>query len=296
VKLIALLLGLLVEHSATHGLRLRELRWFDPLFDFGLARAKAFGPGAALWVLLLVVIAAVAPVLVISLFLAGASILWDLPYLLFAVLLLFVCLGPRDLAAEVSDYCTALEARDRESAQRVLTELAESAQAHPAEPEIVEDAVFVQGMNRIFAVIFWFVLLGPVGAWLFRVVDLLRRRAAFESTRDAALAVAALPAAERLHGVLAWIPARLAALGYALGGSFDDAMNGWRNVEIRAGLPLHRTNVLVVAAVGRSAMAGMLRQPANSSASARNSLRLVIRTLFIWLTVIALMTLFGWAV
>src|SRR5690606_39884655 len=46
----------------------------------------------------------------------------------------------------------------------------------------------------------------PVGAWLFRVSDLLRRRAAFESTREHAVDRAALPAAESIHAVLAWIP------------------------------------------------------------------------------------------
>jgi membrane protein required for beta-lactamase induction len=296
MKLIALLLGLVLEHSVTRGLRLRELRWFDPFFDFGLARTKALGPAAASAALAFAVIAAAIPVLIISVFLASASILWDLPYLLFAVLVLFLCLGPRDLAAEVSDYCAALDSGDADSAQRILTELSEATQSSASAPEIVEDAVFVQAMSRVFGVIFWFVVLGPVGAWLFRAADLLRRRAAFESARDPALATAALPAAERVHAVLAWVPARLAALGYALGGSFDDAMNGWRNVEIAAGVPLHRGNVLVITAVGRSAMTGALRQPANSAAAARHSLRLVMRTLFIWLTVIALMTLFGWAV
>ena len=42
-------------------------------------------------------------------------------------------------------------------------------------------------------------------------------------------------------------------------------------------------------------MTGALSEPANSSAAARNSMRIVHRTVFVWVTVIAVMTLFGWA-
>jgi AmpE protein len=296
VKLIALILGLVLERTATRGLRLRELRWFDAYFDFGLERVRALGRAAAPPILLLLLGMAVAPVLAISVVLAGTAIPWDLPYLLFAVFIVFVCLGPRDLASEIEEYCTALDEGDYEKASRVLTELSEAAHTSSVDAELVEDVVFAQATNRVFGVTFWFIVFGPVGAWLFRVSDLLRRRTAFESARDARLSATAKPAAEALHGVLAWIPARLAALGYALSGSFDDAVNGWRSLEFDPGTGLYRSNVRLTATVGRAAMTGFLQQPANSAAAARNSLRLVTRTLFIWVTVIALMTLFGWAV
>jgi len=144
--------------------------------------------------------------------------------------------------------------------------------------------------------VFWFVVLGPVGAWLFRVSDLLRRRAAFESAREHAVDRAALPAAESIHAALAWIPARLAALGYALAGSFDEAWNAWRSFGAREPSSLRASNDRLVAAVGKAAMSGFLEQPANSGAAARNAMRIVVRTLFIWITVVALMTIFGWAV
>jgi membrane protein required for beta-lactamase induction len=61
-------------------------------------------------------------------------------------------------------------------------------------------------------------------------------------------------------------------------------------------VPFHRSNDEVVACVGKAAMTGFLEETPNSSAAARNAMRLVTRTLFIWITVIAVMTLFGWAV
>lgn len=296
MKLIALMLSLALEHVATRRLKLRELRWFDPYFDFALAHAQRLRRRGAVLVLAAALIVATVPVLWISLVLAETFIPWDLPYLLFAVLIVFLCLGPRDVGSEVDDYCEALAAGDHDAAQRVMTELSESRHASPRDVEAVEEAIFVQATNRIFGVAFWFVVLGPVGAWLFRVSDLLRRRAAFESSRDHAAGSVALPAAESIHGLLAWLPARLAALGYALAGSFDHALHAWRGGGRSEPEPLHAGNDRLVAAVGKAAMAGFLEQPANSGAAARNAMRVVMRTLFIWLTVVALMTIFGWAV
>jgi AmpE protein len=125
---------------------------------------------------------------------------------------------------------------------------------------------------------------------------MLRRRAAFEAAREGVSENSARTAVELVHGALAWIPARLTALGYALGGSFDDALNSWRTLSLRDKASLHDGNERIAAAVGKAAMTGFLEQPANSSAAARNALRLVTRTVFIWVTVIALMTIFGWAV
>jgi membrane protein required for beta-lactamase induction len=296
MKLIALILSLALEHVATRRLKLLELRFFDPYFDFGLAQVRRLSPGLAAIVLAAFLTLAIAPVFWISRVLEETFVPWDLPYLAFAVLIVFLCLGPRDLGSEVDDYCAALDAGDSHEARRVMTELSESRHASPRDVDVVEEAIFVQATNRIFGVAFWFIVLGPVGAWLFRVSDLLRRRAAFESARDYGVAKAGLPAAERVHGVLAWVPARLAALGYALAGSFDDAVNGWRNFAPAAGKPFHVNTERLTAVVGKAAMTGFLERPANSSAAARNALRLVMRTLFIWITVIALMTIFGWAV
>ncbi|MGI9257375.1 MAG: regulatory signaling modulator protein AmpE [Gammaproteobacteria bacterium] len=295
MKLIALILGLGLEHLATHLLHLRELHWFDAYFDFALERLKRLNALFAYAAIILIIALPLIPVLWASIALRGTAI-WDLPYLLFAVLVVFFCLGPRDLGTEVDEYCSALSAGDSERSEEVLTELCEGDHSGSSDIDAVEDAIFVQATNRIFGVVFWFVLLGPVGAWLFRVSDLFRHRAAYESSRNPDATMTVLSAVETVHGILVWIPARLAVVGYALSGSFDDAFNCWRSYELRTDLPFHRSNDEVVACVGKAAMTGSLEEPPNSSAAARNAMRLVTRTLFIWVTVIAVMTLFGWAV
>lgn len=303
MKLIALILGLVLERIATELLHLRELRWFDRYYDYGLHyanRCRGWAVHAA--IVVLVALPAI-PVLLVSVALRGedaylqvTEISWDLPYLLFAVLVVFLCLGPRDLGNEVDEYCRALDAGDEPAARRVLVELAETEHSDPGDTEIVEEAVFIQATNRIFGVVFWFVVLGPVGAWLYRIGDLLHRRTAFESNRDPELEIRVRPAVEALYGVLKWIPARLAALGYALTGNFDEALDSWRGVGRDAEAPFRTANDELVARVGRASMTGTLDKPSNTSAAARGAMRLVTRTLFLWVTILALMTIFGWAV
>ena len=62
------------------------------------------------------------------------------------------------------------------------------------------------------------------------------------------------------------------------------------------GTPIDKNNDALTAQVGKAAMVGALEQPTNSSARAGNAMVLVTRTLFLWMTLLALMTIAGWAV
>ena len=296
MKLIALILGLGLERLATRLLHLRELRWFDPYFDIGMARLRDANVLIIYLGSVILLLVPAIPVYWASGALIGTGILWDLPYLLFAVLVVFFCLGPRDLASEVEEYCEALASSDDAWAERVLTELCEVEHSGADDIDAVEEAIFVQATNRFFGVMFWFIALGPVGAWLFRLSDLLRRRVAFVAGRDPDSVRLTLPAVENIHGALVWIPARLAVVGYALSGNFDDAFNRWRSYELKSDLPFHRSNDEVVACVGKAAMTGSMIDETDPGAAARRAMQLVNRTLFVWVTVLSVMTLYGWAV
>jgi AmpE protein len=161
----------------------------------------------------------------------------------------------------------------------------------------------VQANNRLFAVIFWFVALGPLGplgAWAYRVTDLIRRGAVFSATREQqpdSAAAMLRDAAVLLHGWLAWVPARLTALGYAAAGHFDAALMAWRAPQEQAelGLPAYNENLLARVGVAALALAEdddeTLAQRGVRGATAAN--RLVFRLLLIWAVVIAAMTLYG---
>lgn len=293
MKLIALLLGLTLERLATHLLHLRELRWFDSYFDVGALRMGDWPKPVATVAALCVLALPVLPVLFISI--AFQDVLRDVLYFAFAVVVLLFSLGPRDLATETEELARALEAEDEEASERIAVELLEGRMqgATPSSSELAA-GVFVQATNRLFGVVFWFIVFGPVGAWAFRVSDLFRRRIVFEATRGGA-SVRYSRLIEEIHGVLSFVPARLAALGYALSGSYDHAVDRWREFQSEPGTPFFQVNDAIAAAVGCGAL-GEERLRGEAADAARGALQLVRRTLFIWLTVIALMTLFGWAV
>ncbi len=300
MNLIALFLGLILERTLTSALELREPRLLDPYFD-RLLKAMDSNPGLLSYLIASAgIIAPVLPVIYVAQ--AFGDGLLGLPYVLFASLVLVVSLGPRDLGQEVREYISAAEAGDGPAAERLAKEILESdpPTARGGRVRAVEEAILVQANNRVFGVIFWFMVLGPAGALLFRVADLFRRRAVFEGGRSA-LSGAGEPQSlyvlNSLFGTLAWLPARLLAIGYAIAGSFEDAVADWRAYYDDCSESFFQINEEVVCAAGM----GALRSGSNGAAAgepavaAAASLRLVNRTLVVWLTAISILTLLGFA-
>ena len=231
MHLIALLIGLVVERLATQLFHLRRFRWLDRIIDVGFRQAGRLPNWPSLIPIILIAVLLVVPVVAIV-FLLGDYLL-GFPYLLLGVVVLFFSLGPQDIGEDVNEYCKAIEDGDDERIQQTAKAIIESDVPDDALKRIhkVEEAVCVQANNRLFAVIFWFVLLGPLGAWAYRVTDLIRRRAVFAAARDESSSgtVERLrDAAVMLHGWMAWVPARLTAIGYAAAGNFDPALCAWR--------------------------------------------------------------------
>lgn len=230
----------------------------------------------------------------------GDTLWFGFPYLLLAIIVLFFSLGPKDIGDDVAEYCRAIEEDDAERIAETAKSLIESDVPASAieRTRKVEESVCVQANNRLFAVVFWFVLLGPVGAWAYRVIDLIRRRAVFNGLRnDDSADNAVLAAAEMVHGWLAWIPARLTAIGYAMAGSFDGALSAWRKASDGERLPQHQHSEQLLARVGVGALALQDIEgesiPERGVRGAKAANGLVIRLFIIWAAVISLMTLYG---
>lgn len=303
MNLLALLIGLFIERLATQLFHLRQLRWLDRVIDWGFRQATRL-PG---WPAIIPV-AVLAFLMVLPVFLViveAGDTLYGFPYVILAVIVLFFSLGPKDIGEQVQEYCDAVRAEDADAVHKTAKSLLE--REVPDDPgersRAVEAAVCVQANNRLFAVIFWFIVLGPLGAWAYRVTDLIRRRAVFNVGRgdsDGVPLEAIARAAGNLHGWVAWIPARLTALGYALAGSFDAGIGAWRAHETEKGTPPGEQNERLLAQVGGASLAlADLSDETSPQRGVRGALaakRLVLRLLGIWAFVIAAMTLYGWSV
>ena len=309
MNLIALLIGLVIERLATQIFHWRRMRWMDRLIDLGFARAAALKNWPPLVSVILVSMVLALPVLIVSV--ALSDTLLGFPYLFLAIVVLFFSLGPNDIGEDIILYCDALEEGDDERMQQTARTLVENELPEDELERIrcVESAVFVQANNRLFAVVFWFMALGffgpfgPLGAWLYRVTDLVRRRAVFSAGRSEEeddFLHALRDAAVVLHGWLAWIPARLTAIGYGIAGHLDAALGAWRRPEDAPEMTGPESSEELLARVGVASLA--LPDPVGENLTERAILgahaanRLVFRLLFVWAAVIAGMTLYGWSV
>jgi AmpE protein len=293
MNFLALLLGLAVERLLTNLFHLREFHWLDPLFDWFFNRYGSGDRSITLLATLVALLIAIAPVALVYFGLQDRFA--HIPLFVFSIFVLLFCLGPRDLGEEVSDYRQAIEVDDIDEIQSLATELLENGDAQVSAPPDIEKAVYAQANNRIFGVVFWFAVLGPVGAWLFRALDLLRRRAvvyyeaheAGSDTEETSMVSTAI----LLHRIFAWLPARLLMAGYAMAGSYDAAVSIWRRATETDGF-IFTNDSQLLGEVGQAAAPQDAGQ--DVSERAQVAIDLVVRTLWmIWCPVLALLTLYG---
>ena len=307
MHLIALLIGLVIERFATRFFQWRRMRWLDDIIDGGFRQAERLGNWPAIIPVFVLAVLLVLPVAAIM-FSLGET-LQGFTYLILAIFVLLFSIGPKDIGEEVDDYCKALESEDDEQIHRAAKAIIEGDVPTDARERIarVEEAVCVQANNRLFAVVFWFVVLGavmayigPLAAWSYRVTDLIRRRAVFNAARDDEAngnCERVRNAAELVHGLLAWVPARLTALGYATAGHADNAIAALRAPTEDRDTSLSERSEHLLARVGVAALA--LQDRSDESITergirgARAANLLVFRLLLIFAVIIAAMTLYG---
>ncbi len=300
MHLIALLIGLFIERLATQWFRWRRMRWLDRIVDLGFRQAERVANWPSVIPVILLVLVLVLPVF--GVIFSLGSTLYGLADLLLAIVVLLFSLGPRDIGEEIDEYCRALESEDQEQIQHATKAIVEGDVPDDERERIdrVEEAVCIQANNRLFAIVFWFVVLGPLAAWTYRVTDLIRRRAVFTAARDeegAGNAARIRDAAVMIHGWFAWIPARLTAVGYATAGNFDEAFAALRapSAERDASTSEHSEHLL--ARVGLAALS--IQDKPDETATERGirgataAKRLVFRLLLIWAVIISAMTLYG---
>lgn len=278
MALISIIIGLLFDRAFRHLHDLRDLSWFEYYSNAVTRFIQANGVVQMIAILLF-------PVMVIATIqLLLSDFLLELPYLLFSVLVFAYCLGPACLSSDIEYYLDARRLGDEDEALHYAGALTERAASTAPDQQTsdVTRAILHVANERIFAVIFWFVIIGPAGAMLYRLTTNLSKQ---EGLNDSLSAVAIL-----FQAVLTWVPARMLAMGYALTGHFDGALQAYRNRPYESDLALENYDVLV-----NTGMGALRDQEATDEISSIISARnLVMRSILIWIAVLALLTLGGW--
>jgi membrane protein required for beta-lactamase induction len=95
------------------------------------------------------------------------------------------------------------------------------------------DSEFVQAHETSFAVLFWFAILGPVGALTYWFLAVFKQVCGGLQDDNASL----YKTLNWLHAMAAWIPARITGFIYALVGNFTRGFNSWLQAMRSPNLP-----------------------------------------------------------
>jgi AmpE protein len=279
IRFVAILLVLFVCHALPDFARLRDFSWWRKWLE-QLGKPPSAGGALAL--------AVAAPVVLCALVQWGLRLPWfGLLEFLFAAVVLYYCWGPRDLERDVETIDKAPDTTQRAAAAQAL-KLDDGAEvAFDAEHLVI--ATFHAGLKRWFGVLFWFAVLGPSGALLYRLAQLL--------AGETNLGARAL--AQKFAAVLDWAPAHLMALSLALASNFDAVFTSWRDYHRAhpqgyATLDLGYLDAIARASVDADVAAEQSSADAHSPLVALDdAMVLVRRVLVVWLTLMALLVIGG---
>ncbi len=170
---------------------------------------------------LFVIIGVPAIVLMVITALVKSQLFGILSLIVYVFVLLF-SLGRGDFSENIQRYLSAWEHGNFESAYERAIDIGDFKQCdtindHVSLHKKVRQALVYEGFERWFAVVFWFLLLGPVGALVYRL-SYLAGRTEYLSQEDRQLSL-------ELQYYLDWIPARLLMISFALTGNFVNAFS-----------------------------------------------------------------------
>ena len=145
------------------------------------------------------------------------AVLFGLPALIFYILILMYSLGRGDFTESIRQYLQSWNQGAFEDAYKMAMPIGDfketdSIKDHVSLHEHVRRAILFDGFERWFAVVFWFLILGPAGAMGYRLSYLCGRYDGLpHEYRQLAL---------RFLHYLDWLPVRLLAFSFALTGNF----------------------------------------------------------------------------
>jgi AmpE protein len=290
MTIIAILLAFALCHFIRELGRIRKNRWLTTWVGFA---NDAFGklPGWSDVLGFLVIIAVPLIVLLLINQVLHAALGTTGSFLL-ALLVLVYSFGPRDLDTDVAEVLEASDEQKRTEALEILIDGPVPDSDSACRVAAVE-GVFQQALRRWFGVIFWFAVLGIVGALLYRMVDWLDSEEPKVSDDQRGRFV-------RLQQIMDWPAAQLMTLSLAIATDFDSVFKAWKRYHDVQGHGLFEgDNGFLLASArsvvlsGHAARDGYADQLEGPMVGLQQAMDLVWRMLGVWLTVLALLLLVG---
>jgi AmpE protein len=287
MRFIVILIALLIERFFDWS-HLRGWHWYA---NYQRAMTQRFSDKPPYVALALTIIPLLMAVALLQYMLKNS--LFGVVEFLFQLFLFLYCLGPQNLWADTFACMNALSQGDAPSAAEKLktTFGVDNTEPEKSLSQQLINNIFIAANGRIFAIVFWFMVLGPVGAVLYRVMAL----ASSSATTPNAAAVKhetspdVLQSARSVEAVLDWVPVRIFSCIFALGGHFAQVFACWRKQPMFS----LNNNEALLTACGAAALGNEEANVLEDNASTMNAIGLLDRALVIVLAIVAVIVLLG---
>lgn len=233
-------------------------------------------------------------------------LVWFLGWIAAAVwstAILYATLGFRQFSHHFTEIRDALLSGDEELARQKLAHWMRVDGSTLPRSEIVRHVIehsVLSAHRHVFGVLAWYSLLaafglGPAGAVFYRVGEYFSRYANRPNRPSSTpLSDSLKSIANMAWHAMDWVPARVTALGFAFVGSFEDAVDSWRQHEAKFpgdndGVVLAATAGAVNVKLGPQDGAGTAQTP--QPVHLRAVVGLVWRTVVMWMVFLALLSL-----
>ena len=280
MKLILILLSLAINHLSVWFDGLREFHSFNQYLQWMESRLSPYG----IWNSTLgVLIPLVLPILIALLVLYWLNDLWFVFGLIFSLLILVLCLDREQLIDDLEDCVDGCRENDAEGLEAAASRFTDNYRADASGQAALFRGIFEQHQSKVLGVLFWFVILGVMGALLYRLSYVM-----YASRKDIHGGFAS--SARNLQYVLNWPVTRLSILSYALVGSLIDTLDTWRNHEAESGT----NDDHLLTECGLAAMQYDEQSDDELAQWLIEIQGLMNRALVFWLVLVALVTISGW--
>lgn len=291
MALLVILLGIAAEKLIHSIENIRNFNWFIHYAQWLRQRLESWSLRQDTIILLIIIFIPVLGIAFIHERLDDALLLLGF---LFNVVVFIYCIGPKDLHDRAQKFMEALERGDQTEADALAAEILGDKPIPADESQLIRDinqALFIGTNNSFLGVVFWFVILGPIGAVMYRLSHVLLQSL---SKQDNAENSSFFQSNQLLFSILNWVPAHLTALTYAVTGHFVDSIHQWKIHKSYDHLsPDAADNMLIDTGFGAIQLEA--DHGTFDGQTIHNTLGLCRRAIIMWLTVIAILTLAGWA-
>ena len=203
---------------------------------------------------------------------------------IFIVCVLIYCISPKELLSQFDKYIISIEKEDADASLLAQELINKETINNSDDIEIaIMKSVFIKSHKQIFAVIFWFFILGVVGVFLYRLVDKLN-----DELKGVSNSLS--ESTSILLNILDWPSTRLFAIGLALAGNLAEAIADIKKSDVFS----IEANYSLLVCIG---IAALQYQPEIDVSGREKSYWLnqfkflIIRTLIIWIFVAAIIIL-----